>query len=270
MRLELQELAAGYGKKIILDGVSLEAPEGKILTLLGPNGCGKSTLLKTIGRLLRPRGGAVLLDGKSIHQLDTAKLARDLAILPQLHHAPADLSVRQLVSCGRFPHRKGFGPPGKHDTEVVDHVLEQTRLTGLAHRPLATLSGGERQRAWIAMTLAQEPNLLLLDEPTTFLDICCQFEIIELVRELNRELGITVVMVLHDLNLAARCSHLLAAIRDGKLRYAGSAEEILRPEILREIFEIEAKVVTGADGIPYCIPVGSCRQEEREKERETP
>ena len=185
MRLELQELAAGYGKKIILDGVSLEAPEGKILTLLGPNGCGKSTLLKTIGRLLRPRGGAVLLDGKSIHQLDTAKLARDLAILPQLHHAPADLSVRQLVSCGRFPHRKGFGPPGKHDTEVVDHVLEQTRLTGLAHRPLATLSGGERQRAWIAMTLAQEPNLLLLDEPTTFLDICCQFEIIELVRERN-------------------------------------------------------------------------------------
>ena len=270
MRLELQELAAGYGKKIILDGVSLEAPEGKILTLLGPNGCGKSTLLKTIGRLLRPRGGAVLLDGKSIHQLDTAKLARDLAILPQLHHAPADLSVRQLVSCGRFPHRKGFGPPGKHDTKVVDHVLEQTRLTGLAHRPLATLSGGERQRAWIAMTLAQEPNLLLLDEPTTFLDICCQFEIIELVRELNRELGITVVMVLHDLNLAARCSHLLAAIRDGKLRYAGSAEEILRPEILREIFEIEAKVVTGADGLPYCIPVGSCRREEREEGKETP
>ena len=170
--------------------------------------------------------------------------------------------MRQLVSCGRFPHRKGFGPPGKHDAEVVERVLERTRLTGLAHRPLATLSGGERQRAWIAMTLAQEPNLLLLDEPTTFLDICCQFEIIELVRELNRELGITVVMVLHDLNLAARCSHLLAAIRDGKLRYAGSAEEILRPEILREIFEIEAKVVTGADGIPYCIPVGSRRREQ--------
>ena len=262
MNVEIRDLRAGYGAKLVLDGVDAEIPEHGVVTLLGPNGCGKSTLLKTIGRILTPRSGEILLSGRSVSRWKTGDLARKMAILPQLHHAPADLSVRQLVSCGRFPHRKGFGPPGKHDTEVVDHVLEQTRLTGLAHRPLATLSGGERQRAWIAMTLAQEPNLLLLDEPTTFLDICCQFEIIELVRELNRELGITVVMVLHDLNLAARCSHLLAAIRDGKLRYAGSAEEILRPEILREIFEIEAKVVTGADGIPYCIPIGSRRREQ--------
>ncbi len=259
MKLEIRNLSAGYGRKTVLEEINFEIPEGKITTLLGPNGCGKSTLLKTIGRLLRPQRGAVYLDGKAIHTLDTAKLARDLALLPQLHHAPGELTVGQLVAFGRFPHRRAFTPASKHDQEVVDQALEMTRLGVLRDRLLTTLSGGERQRAWIAMTLAQEPEILLLDEPTTFLDVCCQYEVTELVRNLNRTSGLTVVMVLHDLNLAARCSDRLAAIRDGKIRYSGTVSELMKPEILREIFEIETEIAVGTDGIPFCIPTGSCR-----------
>ena len=244
MKLEVQELRAGYGAKLVLDGVGLTVPEGSIVTLLGPNGCGKSTLLKVIGRLLKPKSGNVLLDGKAVHACDTAALARRMAILPQLHHASGEITVNELVGFGRFPHRTGLGVMNAHDREVVAEVLRMTRLTELRNRRIATLSGGERQRAWIAMTLAQQPQLLLLDEPTTFLDIRCQFEIIELVR---------------DLNLAARCSDRLVTLKDRKVRHAGTPQEILRPEILREIFEIEAEITTGKDGVPYFIPTGTAR-----------
>ena len=259
MKLEVQELRAGYGAKLVLDGVGLTVPEGSIVTLLGPNGCGKSTLLKVIGRLLKPKSGNVLLDGKAVHACDTAALARRMAILPQLHHASGEITVNELVGFGRFPHRTGLGVMNAHDREVVAEVLRMTRLTELRNRRIATLSGGERQRAWIAMTLAQQPQLLLLDEPTTFLDIRCQFEIIELVRDLNRRLGLTVLMVLHDLNLAARCSDRLITLKNRKVRHAGTPQEILRPEILREIFEIEAEITTGKDGVPYFIPTGTAR-----------
>ena len=158
MKLEVQELRAGYGAKLVLDGVGLTVPEGSIVTLLGPNGCGKSTLLKVIGRLLKPKSGNVLLDGKAVHACDTAALARRMAILPQLHHASGEITVNELVGFGRFPHRTGLGVMNAHDREVVAEVLRMTRLTELRNRRIATLSGGERQRAWIAMTLAQQPE----------------------------------------------------------------------------------------------------------------
>lgn len=260
MKLDVQLVSAGYGTKLVLDGVEFTVQQGSIITLLGPNGCGKSTLLKVIGRLLKPKSGLVALDGRAIHQLDTAELARRMAILPQLHHASGEITVRELVGFGRFPHRRRLGVMNAHDHEVVNEALGLTRLTDLQNRRIATLSGGERQRAWIAMTLAQEPQILLLDEPTTYLDIRCQFEIIELVRDLKRRLGLTVLMVLHDLNLAARCSDQLITLKNRKVCHVGTPREILRSEILREIFEIEAEIMTGKDRIPYFIPVGTIQK----------
>ena len=262
MRLEANGIAAGYGGKMVLDGVTLTIPDGSIVTLLGPNGSGKSTLLKVMGRLLKPHSGTVTLDGRPVAAYDTGTLARTMAVLPQLHHVSGAITVRELVSFGRFPHRSGFGTLTGHDREVIDEALKLTRLTGLQQRQVATLSGGERQKAWIAMTLAQSPEILLLDEPTTFLDIRSQLEIIELVRMLNRRLGITVLMVLHDLNLAARCSDILVTLKGRRIRHAGSVEAVFTPEILREIFGIEAEIHRGGDGKPYCVPVTAAGESE--------
>ena len=263
MKLEVKELCGGYGAKLVLDGIDFEVEPGSVVSLLGANGCGKSTLLKMIGRILSPKSGTILLDGKSIRQFDTAELARRMAILPQLHHAPGDLTVAELVSCGRFPHKKGMPGLTQHDREMIEDALKMTRMDSMRDRPVGTLSGGERQRAWIAMTLAQEPKLLLLDEPTTFLDICCQFEIAELIRKLNRERGITVLMILHDLNLAAGCSDRLIMLKDRKIFCSGTPADVLTPENLRAVFGIESKIIPMDNGIPYCIAVGSAREEEK-------
>ena len=262
MKLELCTLSGGYGAKLVIDGVSLTIRDRSIVTLLGPNGCGKSTLLKMIGRILKPRSGEVLLDGKSVNRIDTAQLARRLALLPQQQHSSPDLTVEELVMLGRFPHRRGPWTASPRDREAVDKALNMTRLQGLRHRLTRTLSGGERQRTWIAMTLAQEPELLLLDEPTTFLDICCQFEIVELVRSLNRQFGITVIMVLHDLNLAASCSDELIMLKDRAIRYAGPPREVMTPEILREVFSIESRITWSPEGVPCCMALGSTRPAE--------
>ena len=260
MMLEARDVRAGYGKSMVLDGVTIAIPEGRIATLIGPNGSGKSTLLKVLGRLLKPRSGSVLLDGKAIASIPTEELARHMAILPQLHHVSGSLTVRELVSFGRFPHRTGFGLLQRHDREVIDEALKLTRMDSLQERALATLSGGERQKAWIAMTLAQSPEILLLDEPTTFLDIRSQLEIVELVKKLNKELRITVLMVLHDLNLAARCSDILITLKDRHIRHAGPVETVFTQDVLREIFGIETEIHWGGDGRPCCIP--SVRAEE--------
>ena len=259
MKLEVQKLTGGYGARLILEDVELTIREGSVVTLLGPNGSGKSTLLKMIGRILRPSAGAVLLDGKAVAGFGPAELARELAILPQLHHASGEVTVEELVAFGRFPHRKMRLTTSDHDREVIDRALALTRLEALRKRPVGTLSGGERQRAWIAMTVAQEPRVLLLDEPTTFLDVCCQFEIIEMIRQLNCDCKLTVLMVLHDLNLAASCSDELVMIKDRRIRHAGPPAAVMTPEILREIFEIEAKI-THTCGVPYCMAVGSARR----------
>ncbi|MDD3119064.1 MAG: ABC transporter ATP-binding protein [Victivallales bacterium] len=259
MKLNITALCAGYGRdNRVIDHLTLTVEEGEIITLIGANGSGKSTLLKTIGRLLPPESGGVYLDGRAVHDWPTGQLAREMAILPQLNSAPDDLSVAELVAYGRYPYRQRWRSSSDHDRAMVRQALQLTHLAALRDRPVATLSGGERQRAWIAMTLAQEPQVLLLDEPTTFLDVCHQLEIIELIGRMNRELGLTIVMVLHDLNLAARCSHRLAAIKDRRIRYLGSAAEIMTPEILRDIFNIQARIITGDDDIPYFIPTASC------------
>lgn len=260
MKLEIKSLSAGYGSVKVLQDVSLAVEHGEIIALLGPNGCGKSTLLKVIGRILKPQSGAILLDGKSIHKYDSRELAKHMAVLPQLHHASGELLVEELVAFGRFPHRKVHGFKSAHDREVIDHAIHMTRLEPLRRRSLRTLSGGERQRAWIAMTLAQEPRVLLLDEPTTFLDICCQFEIIDMVRRLNRDCGISVVMVLHDLNLAAGCADRMMMMKAHNIRYSGTPQEVMTPDILRDVFEIEAIITSGENGIPYCMPTGSARR----------
>ncbi len=260
MKLDVQSISAGYGKKLVIDGVGFTVSPGSIVTLLGPNGCGKSTLLKVIGRVLKPCNGCVLLDGKSVRDYSTGELAKKLATLPQLHHASGELTVEELVAYGRFPHRKAGGFTSAHDRDVVSEAIEKTRLQELRKRKMGTLSGGERQRAWIAMTLAQEPDVLLLDEPTTYLDVCCQYEIIELVKELKTNSSITVVMVLHDLNLASHCSDQLVMMKDSKVRYAGNPSELIKPDILQDIFEIKAEIITGNNGIPYCIAAGSARR----------
>ncbi len=259
MKLEVQSVRAGYGKKLVLDGIDFTVPDGSITTLLGPNGCGKSTLLKVIGRIIKPDSGTVLLNDKPLKEYRTGELAKVMAILPQLQQVSSELTVEELVAFGRFPHRKIRLMSSEYDRKVIDEALRMTRMEPLRKRRVSTLSGGERQRAWVGMTLAQEPKVLLLDEPTTFLDICCQFEIIEMVRTLNRKYGMTVVMVLHDLNLAARYSDRLILMKDRKIRYSGLPQEIMTAEILRDIFEIEPEINLGKDGMPYCLPIGSTR-----------
>ena len=261
MELEACEVKGGYGARLVIDGVSFHVRSGSVVTLLGPNGSGKSTLLKMLGRILKPRSGSVLLDGKELSSLDSAALARKMAILPQLHQAPGEITVEELVTLGRYPHRGWNFVMSPGDREAVDRALAMTRMTDFRGRPMNSLSGGERQRAWIAMTLAQGPELLLLDEPTTFLDISCQFEIVEIIRKLNRESGLTVIMVLHDLNLAAACSDTLIMLKDRRIRCTGTPAEVLTPEILREVFQIETRVMMLEEGYPCCITTGSARGE---------
>ncbi len=261
MKVELENISAGYGGKQVLAGVSLTVQSGEIVSLVGANGSGKSTLLKTIGRLLRPQSGCVYLDGKALCRMDSTALAREMAILPQNHHSPEAMTVEELVALGRFPHRRGIARRAE-DAEAVEEALLLADLGLLRHRSLATLSGGERQRAWLALTLAQRPKVLLLDEPTTFLDLSHQLELMELIVGLNRRTGLTVIMVLHDLNLAARCSHRLAAVRNGGIHCSGRPAEVLTEAMLREVFGIAAHVFFAPDGIPYCLPTASCRTQD--------
>ena len=225
------------------------------MTLIGQNGCGKSTLLKIIPRAVTPQSGYCTLDCKPIGAYPSKILARRIAYLAQVHTSPPDIDVRTLVSYGRYPYRKAGRGLTKVDGEIVAGVIRMTGLEPLSEQPLSTLSGGERQRAWIAMTVAQEPEILILDEPTTYLDIGYQIEVLELVRHLNRTLGITILMVLHDLNLAARYSDVLAAIRDGNVYTSGTPNTVLTPENLHALFGIDATVTRDeAHDCPFFIP----------------
>lgn len=264
MELEARNLKAGYDGAVIIENMNLKIPAGKVTSLIGANGCGKSTLLKTICRIQPALGGEVLLDGTSIAETDSRELARRLAILPQHPTAPAGLSVRELVGYGRAPYRsKLFARTTKEDKRIVDWALEETDMMDFAERPIEALSGGQRQRAWIAMAIAQDTELLFLDEPTSFLDVAHQMEVLDLVRHLNEAYNKTVVMVIHELNQAARSSDHLLAMKAGELRYEGSPKEVLTQEMLAEVFGIDAEILEDPRaGSPYCIPYA------REKKRE--
>lgn len=255
MSIKVEKLHVGYGDKEILKGVNFEINDGEVVTIIGPNGSGKSTLLKAISRCLKPTKGFIYLDGQNINAMNTKKVAQSLAVLPQTKTVSGDVTVEELVSYGRYPHL-GFGKKlQKEDREIVDWSIEKTGLQSLRKRFVATLSGGERQRAWIAMSLAQKPRTLLLDEPTTYLDISYQLEVLELVKELNKTLGLTVVMVLHDLNQAARYSDKIFVVKDGYISISGTPEEVISEGLLKNVFRIEADIYKDkVNDCPYFIP----------------
>jgi iron complex transport system ATP-binding protein len=257
-RLRTEAVTIGYGGDPVVRDLSITLADGKVTTIVGPNGCGKSTLLRTMSRLLKPTSGTVLLDGQSVHDLHTRDVARTMALLPQSPIAPDGLLVRDLVGRGRHPHQRWFSQWSPEDERIVELALEMTDTASLRDRPLDQLSGGQRQRAWIAMTLAQETDLLLLDEPTTYLDLAHQVEVLDLVTRLNRERGRTVVMVLHDLNLAARYSDTIAVMKDGALVTEGSPTDVFTSARLAETFGLDADVLSDPrTGLPIIVPTSS-------------
>ncbi|KAF1681774.1 ABC transporter ATP-binding protein [Veillonella sp. R32] len=228
----------GYQTRAVGEGVSLRFDRSEIVSIIGPNGSGKSTVLKTLGRLLEPLGGTVYLDGKDIQRMNSKAVARIISMLPQSAQAPVDMTVRDLVLCGRLPYQNPFSALTTADVTAVQTALEETSLVDFQHRPLKDLSGGERQRAWLAMAVTQEPDILLLDEPTTFLDVRYQLELMKLVVKLHETRGITVIMVLHDLNHAARFSHRLIAVKQGQIVADGPAAEIFTEPVLSELYDV--------------------------------
>lgn len=254
--LEANNIALSFDKKQLFADLSLSIKQGEILSIIGPNGSGKSTILKVLSRRIKPLEGTIFLDGKLINCYGASSLARVMAVLPQSNKAPNDLTVRELVQYGRFPHQCWWKNTKKEDTVVSNWALEKTKLLNLDERLVSTLSGGERQRVWLAMALAQKPRLLLLDEPTTYLDISHQIEILELIVNLNRLEGITVVMVLHDINHAARYSDRVAVLNNGSLFAVGTPEQVINASMLREVFRVEADIWLDNTNRPLCIARG--------------
>ncbi len=256
-KLVAEQLSAGYGDATVLRDLDLIVAPGRITAIVGANACGKSTLLRSLSRLLAPRQGQVLLDGRSIHRIPPRELARTLGLLPQSPIAPEGISVTELVARGRHPHHGMLSRWSRTDDEAVAAALDATHTADLADRAVDELSGGQRQRVWIAMALAQQTQLLLLDEPTTFLDISHQVEVLDLLVDLNRGRGTTIVMVLHDLNLAARYADVLLAMRDGALYASGPPDQVLTVDTVRAVFGLESRVVTDPiSGRPMMLPIG--------------
>ena len=237
-----EAVSVGYGDRVIIEPMDVAVPAGEITSIIGPKGCGTSTLLKALSRTMPLRGGAVYLDGRAIAEMPTAEVARRMALLPQSPQAPAGLTVGELVALGRYPHQKGFGRLTDDDKRIIDWALSITHLGDFAARPIDALSGGQRQRAWIAMALAQDTGLILLDEPTTYLDMAHQLEVLELLQTLNRDQGKTIALVIHELNLAARFSDWMIALKSGAIRGAGTPAEVMTPALLREVFGLDALI----------------------------
>ncbi len=256
-RLETQHLTLGYAGTPIIQDLYLGIPSEKITTLVGPNGCGKSTLLRGLARLLKPHRGAVYLDGTDIAKRSTKEVAKRLGILPQSPIAPEGLTVRDLVAQGRYPHQNWLQQWSKEDETMVNWALDLSGMTELAERPLDHLSGGQRQRAWVAMALAQNTEILLLDEPTTFLDLAHQIEILDLLTELNEMQRRTIVMVLHDLNQAARYADHLVVIEQGQIYDQGTPEQVMTKTMVAKVFGVESRIVPDpVVGTPMCVPLG--------------
>ncbi|MGD6968657.1 ABC transporter ATP-binding protein [Rossellomorea vietnamensis] len=258
--LQTESLTLSYGDRIIIDELDLEIPKGEITVFIGGNGCGKSTLLRSMARLLKPQTGSVLIDGDAIAKLSTKDVARKLAILPQSPTAPEGLTVLQLVKQGRYPHQSWLKQWSQKDEEIVSKALKATKMEELQHRRVDELSGGQRQRAWIALTLAQDTDIILLDEPTTYLDMTHQIEILDLLFELNETEERTIIMVLHDLNLACRYAHNIVAIRDQKIFAQGKPEEVISCNLVKNVFDMDCQVTSDPlFGTPLCIPYGKGR-----------
>lgn len=255
--LKTKNLSLGYGDFNIVKDINLKIEEGDFLTIIGVNGSGKSTILKAISRNLKPKEGFIYLDGKLIHKADTKEVASKLAILPQNPKVPDDFTVRDLVGYGRYPYLGLTGRLTHKDIEIIDWAIEATGIENLQHRLVSTLSGGERQRAWIALALAQKTKILLLDEPTTFLDISHQFEILELVKSLNQDFGITIIMILHDINQASRYSKEIAVLKDGSVYKKGKPVDVISKQTLEDVFNIDVKIFNDEQNdCPYFITMG--------------
>ena len=252
--IKTKDLNISYGNLDIVKDLNLEIPKGKITTIIGANGCGKSTILKTIARILQPKSGDIFINDKNIKDQSSKELAKTMAVLPQSPQAPSGLTVEELISYGRFPHQKGFGKMKKEDKDIVSWALEATGISEFRDRKIEALSGGQRQRAWIAMALAQQTDILVLDEPTTYLDLAHQLEVLNLLEELNKKQGTTIVMVIHELNNAARFADHMVGVKKGKIACQGSAYEVMTKENLKELFNIDAEIVSDPrTNKPVCI-----------------
>ncbi|MCK9249738.1 MAG: ABC transporter ATP-binding protein [Solirubrobacteraceae bacterium] len=256
MTLEIRDLTVAYGDRTIIQGLDHEIPTGEVTAIVGANACGKSTLLRAIARIVPVRSGEVRLDGDLLKDRSTREVARRIGFLPQTPVPPEGLTVGELVERGRFPHLRFGRRATDHDRERVAWALEATRTDVLADRPLEALSGGQRQRAWIAMALAQDTAVLLLDEPTTYLDLAHQIEVLELLAALNRDEGRTIVMVLHDLNQAARYADHVVAMRDGRIHAAGPPDEIIDADLVEAVLGLRVRVLPDpVTGTPMAVPL---------------
>ena len=252
--ISVKNLSVSYENNIIIEDMDLCIPKGKISIIIGANGCGKSTLLKTISRINKPRKGDIFINNKNIKKVKEKDIAKEVAFLPQGPVCPNGLTVRELVAFGRFPHQKIIGGLNSHDKEVIDWAIKETGLSEFADREVDSLSGGQRQRAWIAMTLAQETEIIMLDEPTTYLDMSYQLEVLEVLQKLNKEKHITVVIVLHELNNACRFADNIIGLKKGKVICEGRPMEVITKETLKEIYGIDANLQRSENGeYPVCM-----------------
>lgn len=261
MGIEIKNLQAAYENQVVIPCANLEIPEGKITMLIGKNGCGKSTLLKSIGRILPVKRGEILLDGKDMRRLSRKTVARKIAVLPQSPMVPEGISVKDLVSYGRFPHLRPMSGLRKQDYEIIDWAMCKTGVQDLKERKVEELSGGQRQRVWMALALAQETKILLLDEPTTYLDMAHQLEILELLQKLNREDRRTIVAVIHEINHATKFADHIVGLKRGEILFEGSPQQVIQVENLRRLYEIEAVLVEDkAKGYPVCMDYSLIRE----------
>lgn len=254
-RLQVKDLVVGYGNRTIINGVDLSILDGGITTIVGPNGCGKSTLIKAISRVIKPKSGSVWLDGENVHQANSKSIAKKMALLPQGPIAPEGLTVRELVAQGRFPHQTLMRQWSAEDAEAVERAMQDADIHAFADRQITALSGGQRQRVWIAMVLAQQTDFLLLDEPTTFLDMKVQVDVLTLLTKASREVGRTLIMVLHELNMAAAFSDQIVMMREGAIADSGTPEAVFTESTLSSVFDLNATVLKDpTSGHPVCLP----------------
>lgn len=255
MYFGFRDVSVSYGKHAVLEHINMEFERGSVTAIIGPNGCGKSSLLKTVSRVVAPKSGSPIYQDRPIRDYTPKELAKRIAYLPQVHVSPQDIDIRTLVSYGRYPYQRFGSGLTAADRDIIDETLELTGLAHMGDRLLNDLSGGEQQRAWIAMTICQQPEILLLDEPITHLDIGYQVEVMDLVRALRERLNITIVMVLHDMNFTARYADLVYALKDRRVYGCGSPDDIMNRENMREVFHINARILRDEkNGCPVIIP----------------